>query len=68
MFISIYLLLLSLRCFLKFSKTILLQGVSGKLAARVPSQEGGKQTYPLLFGVFGLRALGCLGFYGLTKW
>ena len=22
----------------------------------------GKQRYPLLFGVFGLRALGCLGF------
>ena len=23
---------------------------------------GGKQRYPLLFGVFGLRALGCSGF------
>ena len=23
---------------------------------------GGKQRYPLLFGVFGLGALGCLGF------
>ena len=37
---------------------------------------GRKQMYPLLFGVFALRALGCLGFlgfgvlgfYGLTKW
>ena len=31
------------------------------------SQGGGsrKQMYPLLFGVFGLRALGCLGFSGL---
>ena len=24
----------------------------------------GQQMYPLLFGVFGLRALGCLGFWG----
>ena len=37
---------------------------------------GGKQRYPLLFGVLGLRALDCLGFWGfrvsgfrvLTKW
>ena len=37
---------------------------------------GSKQMYPLLFGVFGFRALCCLGlwgfrvlrFYGLTKW
>ena len=31
-------------------------------------QGWGKQMYPLSFGVFGLTALGCLGFYALTKW
>ena len=27
---------------------------------------GVKQMYPLLFGVFGLKALDCLGFQGFT--
>ena len=30
-----------------------------------PEGGGRKQMYPLLFGVFGLRALGCLGFRAL---
>ena len=46
-----------------------LRGGGGGLAAsRAPGAAAGlpvggcKQMYPLLFGVFGLRALGCLGF------
>ena len=28
-------------------------------------EGGSKQVYPLMFGIFGLRALGCLGILGL---
>ena len=39
--------------------------VQGKHTPRELDRAGGasrKQMYPLLFGVFGLKALGCLGF------
>ena len=43
--------------------------LSGKLRYLFGGGGGARrQMYPLLFGVFGLRALGCLGFYSFTEW
>ena len=42
-------------------------GAGGLVTMHLSSKTGvwgGKKMYPVLFGVFGLRPLGCLGFSG----